>query len=92
MALDLTKERTRKNLNEVRSIAGEAVDVTPNDSTDLATLGAALYVGTGGSVKVDITGSGTVTFTNVANGTFMPIYVDRVYATGTTASGIIALY
>jgi hypothetical protein len=53
---------------------------------------AALYVGTGGNIKVDMSGSGTVTFNNVGDGVFLPILVDRVYSTGTTASNIIALY
>ena len=69
-----------------------AVDVTPDDSNDLTTTNAQLFVGTGGDIKVDMTGSGTVTYKNIADGTFLPIHVNRVYATGTTADDIIALY
>jgi len=72
--------------------AQEAVDVTPNNSTDLAKVPASLYVGSTGDVKVDMLNGGTVTFVNVPDGTFLPILVTRVYATGTDATNIIALY
>jgi hypothetical protein len=89
MSLDF---KTKENLESQRALASEAVDVTPADGSDLATVQAALYVGTGGNIKVDMSGSGTVTFNNVGDGVFLPILVDRVYSTGTTASNIIALY
>ena len=89
MALDF---KTKENLAEQRALPSEGVAVTPADGSDLATVRAALFVGTGGNVKVDMAGTGTGTFNNVADGTFLPILVDRVYSTGTTASNIIALY
>lgn len=89
MALDF---KTKENLSEQRALASEAVAVTAHNSNDLATLRATLFIGTGGNVKVDMSGTGTVTFNNVADGTFLPILVDRVYDTGTTASNILALY
>lgn len=89
MALDF---KTKGNLKDQRALASEAVDVTPSDGSDLATVQAALFIGTGGNVKVDMAGSGTVTLSNVADGTFLPILVNKVYATSTTASNIIALY
>lgn len=52
---------------------------------------AALYVGTGGDVViVDLRGVET-TFTNVQDGTFMPIVVKKVLAIS-TASNIVALW
>lgn len=89
MALDF---KTKNNLKDQRALASEAIAVTPADGTDLATTQAALFIGGAGNVKVDMTGSGTVTFSGVAAGTFLPILVDRVYATGTTATNILALY
>jgi len=69
-----------------------AVAVTPNDGADLADTSRALYIGGGGDVKVDMLGSGTVTFVGVAAGTVLPLRADRVYATGTTATSIVALW
>ena len=78
--------------------ATTASAITPSDTMDTTTFldGSALYVGTGGNVRVIMRSVGanlgnTVTFTNVADGTFLPIIVDYVIATDTTASGIIAV-
>lgn len=69
------------------------VAVTPDDASDIS--GApyyALYIGVGGDVKVDLNGTGTaITFKNLASGQMLPIIVDRVYATDTTATNILAL-
>lgn len=54
--------------------------------------GPVLYVGTGGSLTVLTVGLNEVTFTNVANGSFIPVMVYGVQATGTTCSDIIALW
>lgn len=67
-----------------------AVSVTPNDSADLDKVAKALYVGTSGNIKVTNYDDTEVTFTNVPVGIF-PHLVKRVHATGTTASGIIAI-
>ena len=56
---------------------------------------AVVSSGTGGTVKVDTLGGDTLEFVNVADGTFFPILVRRVYATvssGTVASDIIVNY
>lgn len=76
------------------SPAWVAVSVTPNDSTDLATIATrGLYIGGTGAVVVTMSGGGSnVTFSGIAAGTILPIRVDRVLATGTTASAIVALY
>ena len=69
-----------------------AVAVTPNDGADLADTSRALYIGGAGDVKVDMYGSGTVTFVGVTAGSVLPVRVDRVYSTGTTATSIVALW
>lgn len=71
------------------SPALQLVSVTPADS-DLTYVCRMLYVGNGGNVAVrDLLGT-TVTHQNVASGTYLgPFAVDRVLATGTTATGII---
>lgn len=72
--------------------AVSAVAVTPSDSADLAaTPTRALYIGTTGNLVVNMADDTSVTFTAVPVG-ILWISVDRVKATGTTASNIIALY
>ena len=71
--------------------ATNAVLITPSDSTDLVTVTRAVYVGTGGNMKVTMQDSGTVLFTGVPSGTTLPIRVSRIWNTTTTASTIIAL-
>ena len=69
-----------------------AFAVTPNDTTELESIPQALYVGTGGTLVVRLMGDSTaVTLTNVPDGALLPIRTKLVLATGTTASGIVAL-
>jgi len=66
--------------------------VTPNDAADLpggATRG--LIVSVAGALKVDWADGSTTTIPNVTAGDH-PYQVKRVYATGTAATGIVALY
>ncbi len=75
--------------------AGAALAVTPSDSTDLAFTANALYVGSTGTVRVrlrDDAAGASVTFTAVPAGAILPIHAERVFATGTSASNIVALF
>lgn len=82
-----------------------ASDVTTSNTISSATSlnSSALFIGSGGDVKVILAGvvgsSGSglptageaVTFKNLSNGCFLPVIVDYVLATGTTAADIIAV-
>lgn len=63
--------------------------VTPDDNVDLPVETAALCIAVGGNIVVDRLDGTTVTLT-VPAGT-ITIAVQRVRATGTTATGITAL-
>lgn len=66
--------------------------VVPNDVDLLDFRTEALYVGTAGDITVTLVGdSSPVLFKNVASGTFLPLKVNKVMATGTTALDILAL-
>lgn len=65
--------------------------VTPADGSDLASPARAIFVGTGGDVSV-VSNGNTLTFTNVQDGTLLPIRATRVRSTGTTATNIVAIY
>jgi hypothetical protein len=77
-----------KNTQSAVSAAG----VTTADGSDLPIAPTrALYVGVAGDVKVDMADGTTVTFKNAPAGV-LPVSVKRVYATGTAATNILALY
>jgi hypothetical protein len=67
-----------------------AIAVVPTDGLDIP-ICRALYVGTTGNISVRMADGQSVVFTAVAVGIF-PIQVDRVNATNTTASNIVAMY
>jgi len=78
--------------------AARAAVVTKSDTVDIPNPGngevegCVLYVGTGGILRVLTAGGDDITLQNVANGTFIPIQVIRVFASTTTANNIIALW
>ena len=78
--------------------AGRAAAVTPSDTVNIpavtggANNGCVLYVGTGGDLKVLTVGGDEVILSNIQDGTFLPVQVLRVFATGTTATSIVALW
>ena len=75
----------------------KAEAVVPSDTADILHVETwdvepcVLYVGVAGDVKVKTAGNNEVTFKNVPV-VFLPVQVKRVFATGTAASEIIALW
>lgn len=83
-------------------VADNARVVVPSDSADLVDSAGkpapayGLFVGGAGNLKVTMMGgatdaAGEVTFSGLSAGQFLPINVVRVWATGTTATLILAL-
>ncbi len=77
---------------------GRAASVTPSDSANVPSVsggtnnGCVLYVGSAGNLRVQTVGGDDVTFNNINTGAFIPVQIVKVYATGTTASNILALW
>ena len=77
---------------------GRAASVTPSDTANIHSVsggtnnGCVLYVGSAGNLRVQTVGGDDVTFNNINTGAFIPVQIVRVYATGTTASNILALW
>ena len=78
-----------------------AAAVTPSNTSNIPSVstedgngnnGCVLYVGGTGNLKVLTVGGDEVVFSNVQAGTFVPIQVLRVFATGTTATSIVAIW
>lgn len=73
--------------------AVDALAVTPNDSTDLP-KGATRWfmVGGAGNIKVTMASGSVVTINGLVTGVEYNWSVKRIWATGTTATNIVALY
>ncbi len=67
----------------------EMVDITPNDSVDLARPIRSIYVGVSGDVKVNDLVGGTHVIVGLAAGVWHPCCATRVFATDTTATDIL---
>lgn len=80
------------NTSGLDSPAQNAAAITPSDTTDIAVVTRAIYVGTGGDLKVTMRGGQTVTFKAVQGGTLLPIRVSRVLSTGTTAANLVGVW
>lgn len=67
--------------------------VVPSDTDDIPYVSRALYVGTAGDIMVALLKStDPVLFKGVPKGSLLPVRVKRVYATGTTAADILAVW
>lgn len=54
--------------------------------------GCVLYIGIPGKITVDTMSGENVVFEGIAGGTFFPVNIAKIYATGTDAENIIALW
>ena len=97
--MDLAREKKDFDMPDVfedrssglESPAYYSAEVAPSDTTDLSTDARALYIGTAGDVRVITSGGNTVTFRNVPVGV-LPVRIRRVYAVGTTATDLVAVW
>jgi len=78
--------------------AGRAASVTPSDTANIPSVsggtnnGCVLYIGGAGNVKVETVGGDEVTFVGINTGTFLPVQVVKVFAKGTSATNVLALW
>jgi hypothetical protein len=60
--------------------------------TTIGNQGCVLYIGGPGNITVTTNGTDIVTFVGLNAGQFVPVQVSKIFATGTTATEIIALW
>lgn len=79
-------------LKQSDEIATKVEAITPSDTVTYADFGV-LYVGVGGDVAVSskTTDDTPVVLKNVPDGTILPLYVSKVWATDTTATDIVLM-
>ena len=68
-----------------------AAVVTPDDVSDLNFETRAVYVASGGDLTCVMASGDTVTLESLLGGVMYPLSVHRILATGTSASGLVAL-
>jgi hypothetical protein len=89
----LSSIETKLDTIQTEAKASDAITITPDDSTDLATIPTTgLYIGGDGDIKVDMLDGTATTFVALKAGVVYPFKITRVYATGTTATDIVVLY
>ena len=66
--------------------------LTPSDTVDLPALTQALWVGAAGDVAAVAQNNRVTVFAAVPAGSWLPLAARRINATGTTATGLVALY
>lgn len=71
--------------------AQHAALVTPSDSTDLTNVTRAIYVAVAGDVSLIMQDGAQFTWPGMAVG-YHPVRASRIRSTGTTATGIVALW
>ena len=65
-------------------------EVTPDDDNDLATVTRSLFTGSGGDIAaIFADADSAVTMVDCPAGTWLPVQVKRVLATGTTATSLL---
>lgn len=74
----------------LESPASDLLEITPSDTIDLQTTVRGINVAASGNVKVR-TIQGTDATVYIAAGSAFPVRAVRVFATGTTATGIVGL-
>lgn len=75
----------------LESPATHLIEVTPDDGADLVHPSRAINVSGAGAVRVT-TMTGDTATVHVAAGIAFPVRAARIWATGTTASGVVVMY
>lgn len=78
--------------SSLNSPAAGAADITPADGVALAQATRAIYVGQGGDLRIRTVSGDVVTLAGTANGAVYPLRASEVFATGTTAASLVALF
>ncbi|MEQ8409957.1 MAG: hypothetical protein RIB52_00230 [Erythrobacter sp.] len=74
------------------SPAGDCFELSTSDTSDLPRATKAIYIGISGDIVLrPVHGATDVAFLNVQAGTIIPIRVNAVRTTGTTASALVGL-
>lgn len=73
------------------SPAAHGFAITPDDAAPLNEVTRAIYVGGAGDLALEMADGAVLSFTGLTAGSWLPLRARAVYASGTTATGLIGL-
>ena len=82
----------KTHARSLTSPAEDAGEITPADAGALSHATRAIYVGAPGDVRALMLSGATVTLADVPAGSFLPLRVRQVLASGTTATNIVGFW
>ena len=85
-------DRFANTQSSLSSPASSGTAIQPSDETPLPETSRALYIGAGGSLRVRMLSGESLDFEGVPAGALLPVRVTHVFATGTTARNLVALF
>lgn len=87
----VTTDRFTNSSSSLTAPFSGAGTVIPNDDTGLDHVSRSLHIGGAGNIRVQTIEGDVVTFAGVTTGWF-PGRISKVFATGTTATNIVAVW
>lgn len=79
--------------DSIDTSATRSYPITPSDNNNLPQTTKAIYVGTGGDVKLQLKhDTSPQTYKNIPSGSLLPIRAVKVWSVGTTADHLIAWF
>lgn len=74
-------------------VAGRGVEeITVSGETALSHTSRGIYIGTGGNLEVRMIDGSEAVFTNIPDGSLLPLQVTHILDAATTAADIVAVY
>lgn len=88
----VAKDTFKGSIGDRTGPPSHAFTITPSDDEELTFMTRGIYLGVAGDVAVQLQSGDIVTFVGMAAGMIHPLRLRQVYATGTTATGIVGIY
>lgn len=88
----MTVDTFRKHGRSLTAPPEDAAAIAPSDGAVLSHVTRAIYVGGSGDLRLRLLGGGQVTLAAVPAGSLLPLRAVQVYATGTSATALVALW
>lgn len=82
----------RKHSRSLTAPPENAAAIQPSDGAILGHATRAVYVGGSGTLRVEMMSGEEIVFAGLTAGMVLPVRVQKVFASGTTATDLVALW